>query len=355
MHPRARVKGQPRIVISNLSRARKPASIARSGLLRRSQPRHIAQIGGDRSGHFRWHGLPRDLFRLVSLAHDRKAKSAGSPSRLVLLLQQRVEGLVHPLAVARDRLAQREPAQRFVAGGTGQGLAVIELRSLEISDQIERKAAVGKLLWRNRPRLLRLVEQFDRGERILGHDMGPGQGRLGHGIPRLELQRALVKPDRGLRIAQFKRGLARFDQRGHILRVSGEFTERIVQPHPRRFLRDWLNNRAADRLHRCRLCLLRPGPAGQCQPRQKQRGAGQSADRLGPKSRLEHRQAGYPFRPTTQAGIAPWPDAIPNLNGRRTCGAGLLVVLTPKEARDRNRWSIIVIVIVVRRRLATPA
>ena len=86
--------------MANFGSTWEPAQIASRSLLRRCQARHIAQIGGYCGGHFRWHGLPRNRLGLVSLAQNREAKGAGSPSGLVLPLQQRRQRLLHPFTVA---------------------------------------------------------------------------------------------------------------------------------------------------------------------------------------------------------------------------------------------------------------
>ena len=206
--------------MANLGRARELAQVGGGGLLRGSQLGHIAQISGHRIGHVFGHGLVDDAFGLIRHTHDRQCERAGAPSGLVLPLQQRPERALHPRPVARNRLAQREPPECFVARSQGQRLAVIGLRGLVIAHQIVRQPAVSEPLGIDRAGFFGFLKERDRGDRV-------GAQRIGSGKPGLRPRTigpqrigALEKPDRRLDIAELKRSPPGSNQRLKILRIA---------------------------------------------------------------------------------------------------------------------------------------
>ena len=219
------------------------------------------------------------------------------------------------------------------------------LRGLAITDQIIGQPAISQPLGIERAELFGLVEQFNRGKRIVALRKGSGEASLDPRAAGPQHIGALIEPDRRLDIAQLERGPASGDQRLNILRIARQLAQRIVELHPGRPGGHLLDNRLADLRQRS---LLGPGSRSAHHQAQRRAAAQQrSTNRtIRPSG---HGASGEPFGSRKQAASLA-DRAILNraLTRRQSC---LLVVLPAQKARDRNRWpaAIIVIVVIVRR------
>jgi hypothetical protein len=109
-----RIGDDARIILADLRRMGEPAQIGRRCLLCRGQFPHEAQERRHAIGQFGGHGRFGDGHRLILTPQNREGKGPGAPCRPVLLLKQRRQRGFHRLAVAADRLAQRQTADSLI-------------------------------------------------------------------------------------------------------------------------------------------------------------------------------------------------------------------------------------------------
>ncbi len=255
-----RVLDDLRIIAANIGGARETAKIGGSGLLRRGQPRHVAQIGRDRGRKIGRHRRLGNAFGFVALPGNRHDERAHPPCGAILPREQRLQHELGAAPISRNHEAKGIAAGCLIILAGSERELIFALRSGVIADQIVGKAAIGGHFGAVEARLLCQIEPADRLERLV-------RPQHRHTHPRTHTSRAGShlfgageEADGRIRIAQIERCSASIEQSGNVARIARQAGQRGVE-HAGRTGRDRLddrNRRRGDGLGRVVIDRRRP-------------------------------------------------------------------------------------------------
>jgi hypothetical protein len=198
--------------------------VDRRGFLRGRQAGEAAEEGVESARHPRDARIERAV-GAVGIAAKRGDEGADANGGAVTALSERGEGRQGARAIARDRLAQRQPAARFIGFRTGQRERVVGLRQRLLAEEIARQAAVGGEARYRRAEPGGAVEFSKRVARLAHRDQRRAHSRLGRRRARPDVGGAAEKADCRFGIAGIERGTAGTDQRLIVARGLGEDTD----------------------------------------------------------------------------------------------------------------------------------
>ena len=145
-------------------------------------------------------------------------------------MEQRQQGRLESLPIARNCLAQGEAPSDFVACTIGQRDAIKLLRTGCVAHKIESEPTVFGHLRRRHARLFGFCEEpqgFDRSARA---GIGFRQSQLHSRIVGRQIVGTAEEADCGFYVPQLQRRLARIEQGGHVRGVLRQAGQRITQP-----------------------------------------------------------------------------------------------------------------------------
>lgn len=200
-----------RIIAPDVCCAGKAPEVCRSRLLRRSEARHIAQVGRDAGCQILRHRGVGNGHCLVRTTRHRHRESAGAPRCTILLFNQRGQQSLGPAPIARDGKTHRIAARDLVIPAPAQCNLIPALCAAIVTDEI-----VGQRPIRSHGKgiatgSLCLVKGADGLNGIFRDKLGLAKQGLGSGIARLDLVSPGKEPDRGIAVTQLQRGACRIE------------------------------------------------------------------------------------------------------------------------------------------------